>query len=526
MRDFHLPGRSVAHGLRGAAATSHQQATLTAIETLRHGGNAIDAAIAAVALLGVIEPQNVGIGGDTFALIWSAADRRLYGINGSGWAPAGLSAEWLLGQGIDGISADMVHSVTVPGALRTWETLLVRFGTKPLGSLLEPAIEAAEEGFIVAERIASDWASAGHRLGRHAASRTQFLSEGAAPRSGARLRLPKLAQTLRVVARDGADAFYDGELTDRMVASLAAAGGRHARADFAEWRPQFVEPVRIDYRGVEVWQIPPNGQGIIASIMLNVLKGFGHAGLDPAGADRFHLQIEAYKLAAAARDAFIADPAHVAVPVAELLSERYAEALRGRIDMKHAMAEPVAEPIGPNDTIYLATADAEGNMVSLISSLSASFGSAIACGETGVLFQNRGSNFRVLPGHPNTVAPRKRSLHTIIPGFATRNGAPWLAFGVMHGFYQPVGQTQVLQNIVDFGLDVQQAIDMPRGLRTPLGFEAERGFSNATLAGLVARGHPVRMADTAWGGAQAILREDGAWHAGSEPRKDGCALAY
>jgi gamma-glutamyltranspeptidase/glutathione hydrolase len=353
-----------------------------------------------------------------------------------------------------------------------------------------------------------------------------FLLEGRAPKTGTRFRMPKLAETLRTVARDGADAFYDGELTDRMVESLNAAGGRHARADFADWHPEFVEPVGIDYRGYDVWQIPPNGQGITTSIMLNILKGFDHAGLDPVGTDRFHLQIEAYRLAAAARDAYIADPAHVAVPVAELLSERYAERLRGRIDLKRAAKDPVLEPVGPNDTIYLTTADAEGNMCSLISSLSAGFGSAIACADTGVLFQNRGSNFRVLPGHPNTVAPRKRSLHTIIPGFVTRGGEPWMSFGVMHGYYQPVGQTQVLQNIVDFGLDVQQAIDLPRGLRLSESFDAERGIPDTTLAGLVARGHPARRGETAWGGAQAILRQDGAYHAGSEPRKDGCALAY
>jgi gamma-glutamyltranspeptidase/glutathione hydrolase len=526
MRDFHLPGRSVAHGTHGAAATSHQQATLLAIEVLRHGGNAVDAAIAAVALLSVIEPQNVGIGGDSFALLWSAGDRRLYGINGSGWAPEGLSTEWLLAQDIHQVGPDSAHSVTVPGALRTWETLLARFGSRPLGELLEPAIEAARDGFIVAERIAADWALVARRLARRDASRTQFLIEGAVPRTGTRLALPALARTLATIAREGADAFYDSDLTGAMIRSLNAAGGRHSRADFAAWHPEFVEPIGIDYRGTEVWQIPPNGQGIIASIMLNVLKGFDHAALDPRGPDRFHLQIEAYKLAAAARDAFIADPRHAAVPVAELLSERYAEALRARIDPRHAAPDPVVEPIGPNDTIYLTTADAQGNMVSLISSLSAAFGSAIACGETGVLFQNRGSNFRVQPGHPNTVAPRKRSLHTIIPGFATRAGAPWLAFGVMHGFYQPVGQTQVLQNLVDFGMDVQEAIDGPRGLRTPAGFEAERGIPNATLAELVARGHPVRMAGMAWGGAQAILGEGGAWHAGSDPRKDGCALAY
>jgi gamma-glutamyltranspeptidase/glutathione hydrolase len=499
---------------------------MVALEVLRSGGNAVDAAVAAAALLGVVDLHSTGIGGDSFAILWSARDKRLYGINGSGYAPQNLTAEWLLDQGLDRIDGDSVHSVSVPGALRTWEMLLARHGTKSLGEMLEPAIEAARDGFAVAERIAWDWAVFGHRLLPHEASRAAFLIDGQPPRTGTRLKLPRLAETMAVVAREGADAFYEGPLAAAMVETLAGLGGRHTLADFAEWHPAYVEPVKISYRGVDSYQIPPNGQGITAAMMLNILSGFDHSGLDPLGPDRFHLQIEAYRLAAAARDAFLADPAQVEVPVTELISERYAEKMRDRIDLRHAIPDRVVEPIGPTDTVYLTTADAEGNMCSLISSISAAFGSAITCGRTGVLFQNRAANFRVQPGHPNNVAPRKRPLHTIIPGFAMRGGAPWLSYGVMHGFYQPIGQVQVLQNLVDFGMDVQEAIDAPRGMRTATAFEAERGIPASTLRDLIGRGHAVSMAHLPWGGAQAILAQEGVLHAGSDPRKDGLALAW
>ncbi len=526
MRNFHRPGRSVAMGCHGAAATSHQQATLTAAEVLRGGGSAVDAAVAAAALLGVIEPNSTGIGGDSFALLWQADEGRLYGINGSGHAPEGLSTEWLLDQGIGAIEQDSVHSVLVPGALRCWETLLARFGRHSLAEMLAPAIAAAEGGFPVAERIAHDWALYGDRLSRHPASREVLLSGGTAPAPGTVLRFPMLGQTLRRVAEGGADAFYTGEIADAMVATLTGLGGRHAARDFADWQPEFVAPVTTRYRDVEVHQIPPNGQGIMVSMMLNVLEGFDHAALDPLGADRFHLQIEAYRLAAAARNEFIADPEQAEVPLAELISPRYADALRARIDPRRAMPGPVVEPVSPTDTVYVTTADAQGNMCSFISSISSAFGSAILCPRTGVLFQNRGAGFVVQPGHRNTVAPRKRSLHTIIPGFATRDGAPWLSFGVMHGFYQPVGQVQVLQNIVDYGMTVQEAIDAPRGLRDATAFQAETGIPEATMLELIRRGHPVAIATEPWGGAQAILREDGVLHAGSDPRKDGVALAW
>lgn len=525
MRDFHFPGRSVAIGTRYAAATSHQQATLVAMEVLRGGGNAMDAAVAASALLGVIEPHCVGIGGDTFVLYWSAKDRKLHGLNGSGWAPEGLSIDWLAAQGVASIGGDSVHSVTIPGAVRSWEVLLNGFGSRPLSELLQPAITAARDGFPIAERIASDWVGHVARLSASTAAREQFLVDGKALKTGQILRSPLLAKTLEAIAEGGADAFYTGPIAAGMVQSLNEAGGRHTAADFAEWRPRVVEPVRINYRGLDVHQIPPNGQGLTAAMMLNILKGFDHAGLDPRGPERFHLQIEAYRLAHAARDAYVGDPEHGPIATEEMISERYADRMRERIDLKRAMTDAVAEPLGPNDTIYLTTADAEGNFCSFISSISGAFGSAIACSRTGVLFQNRGAGFSMQKGHPNALAPRKRSLHTIIPGFVTKGGAPFLSYGVMHGNYQPVGQVQVLQNIVDFGMDVQEAIDAPRGLRTTKGFEAERSIPTATLARLAELGHPIETAGLAYGGAQAIMPRDGVLFAGSDPRKDGVALA-
>jgi gamma-glutamyltranspeptidase/glutathione hydrolase len=522
MRDFHLPGRSPSLGTGYAIATSHQEASLIGAEILRNGGNAIDAAVAACALLGVIEPQSTGIGGDCFAFVWSASDRELHAINGSGHSPMGISADWLRAKGLSAIDEDSVHSVTIPGALRTWELLLSTFGTKSLGELLQPAIERAAHGFPVAQRVAADWQEAAVRL---QSSAGLFLQAGEAPRTGKIFSMPQLAQTLRIVAGEGAESFYEGDLAKSMVASLNAAGGCHRLDDFADWRPSRVEPLTVRYRDVDVHQIPPNGQGLVASLMLRILEGFEHKRLDPAGPERFHLQIEAYRLAAEVRDRYIADPDHAAVPVDMILSDGYVEELRDRIRLDSAMHAVAPLPQGPTDTVYLTTADQHGNFCSLINSISGSFGAAICCPQTGVLFQNRGANFTLEDGHPNQVAPRKRSLNTIIPGFATKNGAPYLSFGVMHGFYQPVGQVQVLQNVVDFGMDVQASIDMGRGLFTGEAFEAERSVPAATLQDLARRGHRTKPVDMPWGGGQAIAPVDGVLHAGSDGRKDGSAIA-
>ena len=517
-------------GMRGAAATSHPLSTAIAIEVLRHGGNAVDAAVTASILQSVLEPHNAGLGGDCYALVWKAAERRIFALNGAGYSPQGLSDDWLLAQGIGTIGTEDIHSVTVPGALDAWQLLLADHGTVSLASALEPAIDYADRGFVLAERAAADWAVETAKLSRVAGGRAHFLrSDGTAPRAGDLVRLPALARTMRRIAQEGADDFYRGKLAATLVASLNTMGGRHARADFADYASNYVEPLRTAYRGVDLVQLPPSGHGLTALVMLNILARFEHRGLDPSGADRFHLQAEAARLAYRVRDTFVADPAFADVPVDELLSDRFADALAARISLDRVLPNDFALPaLTQRDTVYLTVVDGAGNACSLISSLFYAFGSGHVCPQTGIAFQNRGAGFRVQPGHPNSVRPRKRPLHTIIPAIAMRDGAPVLSFGVMGGPYQPAGVVHVLQNIVDFGMDVQQALDAPRGFRFNGAFDAERGISDAVLQDLSRRGHPVARTVVPLGGGQVIAIDPvtGVLRAGSDPRKDGTALAY
>ncbi len=517
-------------GMRGAAATSHPLSTAIAIEVLRHGGNAVDAAVTASILQSVLEPHNAGLGGDCYALVWKAAERRIFALNGAGYSPQGLSDDWLLAQGIGTIGTEDIHAVTVPGALDAWQLLLADHGTVSLASALEPAIDYADRGFVLAERAAADWAVETAKLGRDAGARSHFLrSDGTAPRAGDLVRLPALARTMRRIAQEGADDFYRGKLAATLVASLNTMGGRHSRADFADYASNYVEPLRTAYRGVDLVQLPPSGHGLTALVMLNILARFEHRGLDPSGADRFHLQAEAARLAYRVRDTFVADPAFADVPVDELLSDRFADALAARISLDRVLPNDFALPaLSQRDTVYLTVVDGAGNACSLISSLFYAFGSGHVCPQTGIAFQNRGAGFRVQPGHPNSVRPRKRPLHTIIPAIAMRDGAPVLSFGVMGGPYQPAGIVHVLQNIVDFGMDVQQALDAPRGFRFNGAFDAERGISDAVLQDLARRGHPVARTVVPLGGGQVIAIDPvtGVLRAGSDPRKDGTALAY
>lgn len=530
MRDLHRPGRSVAMGTRGAAATSHPLSTTIALEVLRSGGNAIDAALTACALQSLLEPHNTGLGGDCFALVWRAATRSLHALNGSGYAPQALRDRDLLAEGIDRIGTEDVHSITVPGALDAWNRLLADHGTRSLDEILAPTIDYAEHGVVVAERAAEDWAAEVGKLRTDAGARLHCLTaSGNAPRAGEVMRFPALAKTLRLIAAEGVDAFYRGAIARRLVDSLRSLGGVHCLADFADYASFYVEPIRTRYRGFDVVQIPPSGQGLTALLMLNILSGFDPAGSDPLGADRFHLQIEAGRLAYAVRDTYIADPAYADVPVDTLLSKAFAEALRSRIDPRRAMPEaPVVASIHQSDTVYLSVVDGQGNVCSLINSLFHPFGAGKACPETGVVFQNRGAGFRVEPGHPNSVEPRKRPLHTIIPALALRDDRPVLSFGVMGGPYQPTGVVHTLQNVVDFGMDVQEALDAPRGFRFAGAFEAERGVAEAVLRELERRGHPVGRVAAPWGGGQMIRIDhaSGVLSAGSDPRRDGVALAY
>ncbi|MEI2297901.1 gamma-glutamyltransferase [Ensifer sp. MJa1] len=534
MRDLHLPGRSVVMGRHGAAATSHGLASLAAIEILRRGGNAADAAIAACAVQCVVEPGSTGIGGDNFVLFAPAGTNiargaKVYGLNGSGRAPAELTVEHLKKQGLAEIPLTSVHAVTVPGAVDAWNKLNARFGSMPLGDLLQPAIRHAEEGFAVTERVATDWARNEDKLRADANSARLWLRDGRAPRAGEVFRQPEHAKVLREIAARGRDGFYSGWVAEDMVGYLRSLGGVHTLEDFATQEAFWVEPISTRYRGIELLEIPPSGVGITTLLMLNILSGFDLSRYDPVGVERFHIEAEATRLAFQVRDQYVADPEFAAVPVEKLLSAAFADELRDRIDLKKAM--PVLGPAGATtyrDTVYISVVDEKGNACSFINSLFWSYGTGLSSPKTGVLLQNRGVGFRLDPAHPNCVGPRKRPLHTIIPAMAMKDGMPWLSFGVMGGGFQPVGQSHVLTNIVDFGMNVQEAIDCARGFHQMGCFEAERGICENVLKGLSSLGHEIKMAEMPHGGGQAILidAENGVLQAGSDPRKDGCALAF
>jgi gamma-glutamyltranspeptidase/glutathione hydrolase len=533
MRDFHHPGRSPAFGTAGMAATSIPAATLTALDVLRAGGNALDAAIAAVAVQCVMEPQSTGIGGDCFCLYCPAGSDRPIALNGSGRAPGGLTLDWLESQGITTLDPTSPHTVTIPGAVAAWEALLAAHGTKGLDELLQPAIRAAEEGFPVSPRVAWDWAEEGEKL-RATGAGTTFLPGGAAPRVGDRFAQPRLAATLRAIARGGARAFYEGAIAADMVRALRARGGVHTEADFAAGRTaaQFVEPIRLGWRGFEVWQCPPNGSGLIALMLLGILGGWDPAPDGPLGVLRLHRHLEAARLVYRDRDAFLADPAQAEVPVARLLDPAYLGALRRLVRDDAALRDlPRAgeDALPPHkDTVYLAVVDRDGNACSLINSLFEPFGSGILAEEAGVLLHNRGFGFTLERRHPNCIAPGKRPMHTIIPGLLTQGGRAVMAYGVMGGHFQPMGQSLFLTNHVDYGLDVQAALDLPRVMARGGWVQAEAGVPLAVLDRLARLGHRIERTKTPLGGGQAVWIDHarGVLIGGSDPRKDGIALGY
>ncbi len=529
MRDFQLPGRSTAYAQNGMAATSHPMATLTALDVLRAGGNAVDAAIAAVAVQCVVDPHMTGIGGDCFAL-FSPASGGVMAINGSGRAPGGISADALLGGGITSLAParGVAHCVTVPGAVAAWGLIAGKFGTKGLDELLRPAIACAEGGFVVTPRVAYDWAANAERLGFSPGGAAFYLPGGSAPAAGRVLRLPALARTLKRIAEKGPAGFYEGEVAERMVATLKGFGGFHEMADFASATAEQVEPIHTRYRDVQVYECPPNGQGVIALLMMNILEGFDPSKMEPLGALRFHLQAEATRLAFAERDRLLADPTFAEVPTAKLLDKAFAAELRERIDLERASSAKVPSDESGKDTVYVTVVDRDLNAVSFINSLYDAFGSGLVCQDTGVVFHSRGRSFRLAEGHPNRLMPGKRPMHTIIPAMAFRGGEMWMSFGVKGGDYQPVGHTHVIGNMVDFGMDPQEAIDAARIMAYPGDVEVERGVTAAARAGLEARGHRVVEASSPWGGGQAIVvdRQRGVLIGGSDPRKDGLALGY
>jgi gamma-glutamyltranspeptidase/glutathione hydrolase len=532
MRDFHQPGRGPAYGSNGMAATSMPAATLTALDVLRAGGNALDAAIAAVAVLCVIEPHSTGIGGDCFCLYAPAGKSAVVALNGSGRAPAAATIDWYEQAGMSEPLPASAHSVTVPGAVGAWEVLLAAHGTKGLDELLRPAIGLAEQGSPVHPRVAWDWEAALPKLRQNRAN--LFLPNGGAPHPGDRFTQPALAQTLKTIARTGARGFYEGEVAADMVSVLRAFGGLHTEEDFANGRTaaQFVEPIHIGWKGYDVWQCPPNGSGLLVLMLLGILGGYTPAVEGPLSVERLHRHIEAARLVYRDRDAFLADPAQVEVPVRHLTSPAYLDALRALIRPDRSMTQmPAAgEAALPfhRDTVYLSVVDRDGNACSLINSLYESFGSGIVAERSGVILHNRGFSFRYQRGHPNCIAPNKRPMHTIIPGMLTKDGQAVMPYGVMGGHFQPMGQTLFLTNFLEYGLDIQQALDLARIFPYQGRVQAERGIPSGAIAQLTALGHAVDVVDKPHGGGQAIWidRHRGCLIGGSDPRKDGLALGY
>jgi gamma-glutamyltranspeptidase/glutathione hydrolase len=526
-RDYRAGGRSAAIAGQGMVATSHPQASLAALDTLRRGGNAMDAALTAAALLAVVEPAMTGIGGDCFALV-SRGGARPTAFNGSGATPARATLDWFAGQGLTKLPERSAHAVTIPGAVDAWCRLHAAHGSLPLDALLAPAIAAAEEGYLVTPKVAKDWRDLTDELKRFPDTVAQFLPGGAAPAPGDKFACPALGATLRRIARDGRDAFYQGEIADALAATLARLGGCHAVEDFAAHQGEWVEPVSALYRGREIFECPPNGQGLAALMILRILEGFDYAEGAVTPADRVHILAEATKSAYRQRDLLFGDPAHGAVPVAALLADGRSDAMRARIRLDRAQPATAWDLPLHADTTYLTVVDRDLNAVSFINSLFQGFGSSIYVPGPGVMLHNRGAGFRLEAGHPNSMAPRKRPMHTIIPGMAMHQGRVVMPFGVMGGHYQATGHAQLLSNIFDRGLDVQEAIDAPRSFAYEGELQLEPRIGAEIGADLEARGHRLAWAPRPIGGGQAIFIDHarGVLIGGSDSRKDGMALGF
>jgi gamma-glutamyltranspeptidase / glutathione hydrolase len=535
--------RSVVVARNGIVATSQPLASQAGLDVLKAGGTAADAAIAASAVIGLTEPMSCGIGGDLFVIYWDAKAKKLYGLNASGRSPYALTREKILDGGHTEIPVSGPLSWSVPGCVDGWEELRKRFGSRRLAELLKPAIDYAEQGFPVSEVIARGWHSSAKSLAEWPDSASTYLPEGRAPEEGETFKNPDLARSYQLIARDGRDAFYKGEIARKIVEFSEKNGGHFSLRDFAEHRSDWLDPVSTNYRGYDVWELPPNGQGIAVLEILNVLEAYDLKSMGPASPDYFHLFIEAKKLAFADRAKFYADPDFARLPVKELISKEYAARQRKRNDPdKAAVDVPAGDPLlAHGDTIYLTVVDKDRNCCSFIQSLYMGFGSQVVPGDVGFALQNRGCLFALDEQHLNRFEPHKRPFHTIIPGFVTKDGEPWLSFGVMGGDMQPQGHVQVLCNMIDFGMDVQEAGDAARfrhfGSSEPTGQPAEGGgfVSLESEIGpdvrqqLQSMGHRLAKAvPGSFGGYQAIRidLEHRVLIGGSDPRKDGGAMGY
>ncbi len=525
MRDFQRPGRSAVFATDGICASSHPLASGVAVDILKAGGNAVDAALAAAGVLGVAEPHMCGLGGDCFVLIKPAGEDRVVALNGSGRAAAGADAGALRARGLTAVPTDAPEAVTIPGAVDAFCRLSAEWGRLGLDQVFAPAIRYAEDGIPVAPRVARDWAGLTDAL--RGAARDHYLSAGKAPAVGTRFRAPGQAEVLRRIVREGRAGFYEGEVAQDMVATLRAAGGWHTAEDFAAVACDWTDPISSLYNGFELVEHAPNGQGATANLILNILSHFDLAALDPLGPERAHLEAEATKLGYDARNRFIADAEHC-TRLEHMLAPETAAKLAALIEPARALPDPaaVSETVH-RDTVYLTVVDRDRMAVSFIYSIYTGFGTGIASDRFGLLLHSRGAGFTLERGHPNELAPGKRPLHTIIPAMLRHEGRVVMPFGVMGGAYQACGHAHVVSNLLDYGMGVQGALDAPRAFPEDGVLRLETPYPDATAAGLAERGHRVERAADPIGGAQAIwMHDSGVLEAASDPRKDGCAIGY
>ena len=520
--------RSAVRAMNGMVATSQPLATAAGLRVLQQGGNAIDAAVAAVAVLCVVEPMMVSAGGDLFALVWDAKRKELKALNASGRSPRALSIDELKKRGFDKTPQVGVHTITVPGAVDGWVTLLERYGTMKLSQVLQPAIEYADHGFPVTNVIATDWQTGMHYLDNTDFAAT-FLPHGKAPDAGEIFTNKNLASTLRKISTGGREVFYKGEIAEKIVNFLQKQGGLHTLRDFAEHKSNWVEPISTTYRGHTVYELPPNNQGMTVLQMLNIIEGFDVTALGHNTAQYLHVLVEAKKLAFIDRARQIADPDFYKAPLDKLLSKEYAAEQRKRINQNNVIEHSASGgPRGGEDTVYLTVVDKDRNAISLIQSIFSAFGSGLVAGDTGIVLHNRGAGFSFDPNNPNKLEGGKRPFHTLIPAMVFHDGKPWLTFGVMGGDMQAQGHVQVLLNMIDFGMDVQRAGEMPRFRHFDSGLALESAISDEVRNALKTKGHLITSSPGMFGGYQAIMIDPktGALFGGSDPRKDGCAIGW
>ncbi len=525
--------RSVVMGRQGMVATSQPLACVSGYRALANGGNAVDAAIAMAATLSVVEPYSVGIGGDCFALFHIENEPKLIGMNASGRAPLNADADALRRAGHQKMPDTGMFPVTTPGALAGWADAVERYGRLDLAQAFQDAIFYAENGFAVTEVIAGEWSEATPLLNNHASAANTFLIDGQAPKPGQVFTNPDLAATYRQICTDGPESFYRGSLARKITNFSKSENGWLTTQDLAQHQTLWVEPLKMDYRGYTVCELPPNGQGISALEILNVLSGYPLSQMTHNGPDYLHVMAEAIKIAFANRGHYLTDPDHCKLALDEIISANYGERARQLIKPETAMAFPKpGVALTGSDTVYIAAADSHGNVASLVSSIFTPFGSGMVAPGTGIALQNRGCSFSLDPDHPNCLAPGKRPMHTIIPGMLMKNKQLQMAFGVMGGDMQPQGHAQLLCNIIDHDMNLQEAVDAPRlRLMSDHTIYLETGIPEPTRASLAARGHRLDVSDTPVnkvGGAQAIWRchESGVWLGASDRRKDGCALGW